>query len=188
MEMAEKRLGPEAWIRCGLRVLAASGWTALRADTLAKSLGVSRGSFYWHFTDVAAFHKAVLNRWREIAVENVIAEIDPLGPERPEALVRRAFGSRPQLEIAVRAWATVDDAARSAVRAVDTERVAYMRAMLIDARVRPDVASSRANILNWIYLGYALSSGSKAHAKLEAIVTELLRFVRSGADDADDRA
>ena len=184
MEMAEKRLDPAAWVRCGLQVLAAKGWTALRADTLANSLGVSRGSFYWHFTDVASFHKAVLDRWREITVEDVIAEIDPLGPERPEALIRRAFGSRPQLEIAVRAWATVDDVARSAVRAVDTERVAYMRAMLIDAKVRPDVASSRANILNWTYLGYALSSGAKAHPKLEAIVSELLRFARSGATDA----
>jgi len=101
----------------------------------------------------------VLGRWREIALQNVIAEIEPLGPDRPEALVRRVFGTRPQLEIAVRAWATVDDAARAVVRAVDTERVAYMRTMLIEEGIAPDIAGTRANIMNWAYLGLGLSPG-----------------------------
>jgi len=178
MGMPERRLGPDEWIRCGLRTLAANGWPALRADTLAKELGVSRGSFYWHFTDVAAFHRAVLDGWREIALRNVIAAIEPLGPDRPEALVRRAFGTRPQLEIAVRAWATVDDAARVVVRAVDTERVAYMRTMLIEEGIEPDIAGTRASIMNWTYLGFVLSS-AKAQPKLEAVVSELLALALS---------
>jgi AcrR family transcriptional regulator len=173
--MAEKRLGPDEWIRCGTRTLAAKGWTALRADTLAKTLGVSRGSFYWHFADVAAFRRAVLDRWRELALKNVIAEIDPLGPGRPAALVRRAFGTAPQLEVAVRAWATVDETARAVVRSVDAERVAYMRKMLIEEGVAPAVASARANIMNWTYLGFALSSG-KAQPKLDDVFTELVAF------------
>ena len=101
--MADTRLGPEEWVRAGLKALAKSGASALKADKLAAGLGVSRGSFYWHFADVPAFHAAVLRRWREVALENIIAEIettsDPL-----EALLHRAFAGGSGVESAVRAW------------------------------------------------------------------------------------
>ncbi len=177
-KMPDNRLTPGEWVRCGLRTLAAKGWPALRADALAKALGVSRGSFYWHFADVATFHRAVLHGWREIVLENVIAEVDPLGPDRARALVRRAFGTRPQLEVAVRAWATVDETARSVVQAVDAERVAYLRTVFIDEGIAPDIADTRANIMNWTYLGFALSP-AKAQPKLEAVVSELLALALS---------
>ena len=51
------------WVEQGLKALATNGFTALKADPLAKLLGVSRGSFYWHFRDVDAFRAAVLARW-----------------------------------------------------------------------------------------------------------------------------
>ncbi len=174
MGMPERRLGPDEWIRCGLRTLAANGWPALRADTLAKELGVSRGSFYWHFTDVAAFHRAVLDGWREIALQNVIAAIEPLGPDRPEALVRRAFGTgrSSRSRCAPGRRSTMPHAPS------DTERVAYMRTMLIEEGIAPDIAGTRANIMNWAYLGFVLSS-AKAQPKLEAVVRELLALALS---------
>ncbi|CAN0507682.1 unnamed protein product, partial [Phaeothamnion confervicola] len=67
--MADDRLTARDWVNAGLKALARSGFTALKADTLSKALGVSRGSFYWHFADVGAFHAAVLQRWREVAYE-----------------------------------------------------------------------------------------------------------------------
>ena len=39
-------------------------------------MGVSRGSFYWHFADIAAFHAAVLKHWRDIAAEQIIANVE----------------------------------------------------------------------------------------------------------------
>ena len=170
-----KKLSADDWIDAGLKSLARDGFTALKADVIARKLKVSRGSFYWHFADVAAFHRAVLERWRELALKNVIADIDPLGRDRAEALVRRAFGTPPQLEVAVRAWATVDETARAVVRSVDAERVAYMRKMLIEEGVAPAAARARANIMNWTYLGFALSAG-KTHPKLDDVVTELVAF------------
>ena len=58
--MSGERLGPREWVNAGLRALSRSGFTALKAESLSKSLGVSRGSFYWHFADVGAFQAAVL--------------------------------------------------------------------------------------------------------------------------------
>src|SRR5689334_18004652 len=50
-EMSD-RLAAADWVKAGLKALAADGVGALKADLLAKSLGISRGSFYWHFADI----------------------------------------------------------------------------------------------------------------------------------------
>src|SRR5208283_1488982 len=73
--MPGSRLGPTEWVNAGLNALARFGFAALKADTLANRLHVSRGSFYWHFPHVSAFHAAILRRWREIALENIIDNI-----------------------------------------------------------------------------------------------------------------
>ena len=71
-----KRLSAQDWIDFALKTLAREGFQALKADVLAKQLGVSRGSFYWHFADIGAYHAAVLTRWREIATEQIIAGVE----------------------------------------------------------------------------------------------------------------
>jgi AcrR family transcriptional regulator len=179
MVMADNRLGPEEWVRAGLKALAKSGASALKADTLATSLGVSRGSFYWHFADVATFHAAVLKRWREVALENIITEIeatrDPL-----EALLRRAFAGNSGIEGAVRAWATANAQARKAVEAVDAERVRYLRDLMIEAGVEPGAAEMRARLMNWAYLGFAVSSPKLDDAALKRLIEEVSQLAYAG--------
>ena len=74
------QLSAKDWLNQGLKTLAESGFTALKAEPLAKAMGVSRGSFYWHFADVEAFHAEVLRYWRDIAAERIIAAM----PNPPE--------------------------------------------------------------------------------------------------------
>ncbi len=63
-------------------------------------MGVSRGSFYWHFADIAAFHAAILAHWREVAAEQIIANVEAASKDdNPLALLlRRVFGERLTLE------------------------------------------------------------------------------------------
>jgi AcrR family transcriptional regulator len=176
--MPDNRLRPAEWVNAGLKALAKSGFSALKADTLANRLGISRGSFYWHFADVSAFHAAILRRWREIALENIIDEIDNAADDRLEALVYRAFAGDIGIERAVRAWATADARARTAVEAVDAERIRYLRKLVIDAGVHPSVAGTRARIMNWCYLGFALSSNKLDHDTLKQVTKDLSQFAR----------
>ena len=176
--MADNRLGPEEWVSAGLKALAQSGASALKADTLATRLGVSRGSFYWHFADVPAFHAAVLRRWREIALENIIAEIESALDDRVETLLHRAFAAGSGIERAVRAWATADSGARTAVEAVDVERIRYLRKLLVDAGVAPGIAATRARIMNWTYLGFSISSPRLDEASLKQVIRDLSQLAR----------
>src|ERR1700749_4087380 len=111
------QLSAKDWLDQGLRTLAKHGFTALKAEPLAKAMGVSRGSFYWHFADIGAFHAAILAHWRAVAVEQIIADVEAVSPARDAitALLRRAFGGRPPLESAMRSWAMHDDRVRAAV-------------------------------------------------------------------------
>src|SRR6195256_121241 len=112
------QLSAKDWLDQGLRTLASDGFTALKAEPLAKAMGVSRGSFYWHFADIGAFHAAILRHWREVAAEQIIANVEAASKDQdPLALLlRRVFGEKLTLESAVRTWATVDATARDAVQ------------------------------------------------------------------------
>ncbi|MEZ5958643.1 MAG: TetR/AcrR family transcriptional regulator [Hyphomonadaceae bacterium] len=58
-------LDAAAWIEAAFDALAEAGIDAVRVDPLARKLGVTRGSFYWHFADRAALHTAMLKEWRK---------------------------------------------------------------------------------------------------------------------------
>src|SRR5262245_52783828 len=70
------QLSARDWLDQGLKTLASHGFAALKAEPLAKAMGVSRGSFYWHFADISAFHAAILKAWREVAAEAIIANVE----------------------------------------------------------------------------------------------------------------
>jgi AcrR family transcriptional regulator len=172
------QLSAKDWLDQGLKVLATRGFTALKAEPLAKAMGVSRGSFYWHFADIGAFHAAILKHWREVAAEQIIANLEAAaGNDNPLALLlRQAFGGRLALENAVRTWATLDPLARSAVQAIDRRRLSYVANLLRASGLSSDVARARAQILYWAFLGFALSDKPLPRARQQAVLDELLRI------------
>ena len=175
------QLSAKDWVDEGLKALASRGFTALKAEPLAKALRVSRGSFYWHFADIAAFHAAILARWHEVAAEQIIANVEAASKdENPLALLlRRVFGERLTLERAVRTWASVDPAARAAVQAIDRRRLSYVESLLTQAGLSAELARARAQILYWAFLGFALSDQPLPKARQQAVLDELLRIAAS---------
>ena len=169
------------WLDQGLKTLAKDGFTALKAEPLAKAMRVSRGSFYWHFADIAAYHAAILARWHEVAAEQIIANVEAASKdENPLALLlRRVFSERLMLERAVRTWASVDPAARAAVQAIDRRRLSYVESLLTQAGLSAELARARAQILYWAFLGFALSDHQLPKARQQAVLDELLRIAAS---------
>ncbi|MGJ4969288.1 MULTISPECIES: TetR/AcrR family transcriptional regulator [unclassified Bradyrhizobium] len=174
------QLSADDWLTQGLKVLASRGFTALRAEPLAKALGVSRGSFYWHFADVAGFHAALLKKWREIAAEQIITGVEANAGDQPAiaVLLRRAFNVKLTLERAVRNWAGSDPAARQAVQAIDRRRLGYVESLLAAEGLVPAIARARAQVLYWTFLGHALSDRPLPAEQLDAVIDELIRIAR----------
>ena len=172
------QLSAKDWLDQGLKTLVREGFTALKAEPLARAMSVSRGSFYWHFADIGAFHAAILKHWREVAAEQIIANLEAASSEGDSIplLLRQAFGGRLTLENAVRTWATVDPGARAAVQAIDRRRLSYVEGMLKASGLSPDAARARAQILYWAFLGYAMSDKPLPRARQQAVLDELVRI------------
>jgi len=173
------QLSAKDWLDQGLRALATNGFTALKAEPLAKAMGVSRGSFYWHFADVGAFHAAILDHWREIAAEQIISDVEAQSPDRNAlpTLLRRVFGDRPPvLESAMRSWAAHDASVRAAVQAVDQRRLGYVENLLRASGLPAETARPRAQILYWAFLGFALSDKALTRPTQAILLDELLRI------------
>jgi len=70
------RLDAAAWTKVALEVLAEQGIHGVRVEALAKRLGVTKGSFYWHFKDRGALFDATLEEWRRSTTLDIIARLD----------------------------------------------------------------------------------------------------------------
>jgi AcrR family transcriptional regulator len=172
-----RRLTAQDWIDFALEILAREGADALKADVLARKLKVTRGSFYWHFADLDAFHARVIAHWRERLTEAVIADIarHDTPRRRAAALLTRAFGHRNQLELRMRAWADTNAQAARALADIDRRRCRYIAELLVEAGLARPQAATRAQLLYWTYLGAALGRSKLSGARLSRTVAELMR-------------
>lgn len=128
--MTSKRLSIDTWTAAGLDALATHGPGALRAEPLARAIGTTKGSFYWHFADVPAFHQAVLKRWQSNAFADVVAQLSETGSADARL---RAFAAQicaADVDPAVRAWAHFYSSAAEAVAQVDEQRLAHITRLL----------------------------------------------------------
>jgi AcrR family transcriptional regulator len=173
-----KRLTSGDWIEFALTTLARKGHDALKADVLARKLGVSRGSFYWHFADLRTFHSQVIAHWKQVATEAIIADIERHQSleQRLDALLRHAFGDGSILEIRMRRWADGNEEASLALRDVDRRRRDYLSKLLIETGIAEPQASIRAQLLYWTYLGAASRQSKVKGIGLDRIVAELMQF------------
>jgi AcrR family transcriptional regulator len=157
-ETMDDRLTKDDWIRQGLRTLADDGANGLKVGPMAEKLTVSRGSFYWHFRDIADFRSQLLRSWQERSTDQVIRQLDAAKGEadRLKHLTRRAFTAKRDLDRAIRSWAAEDEDVAKIVASVDAKRVAYIAKMLVGAGVETQRARHRAAFMYWAYLGQAL--------------------------------
>ncbi|UWR22910.1 TetR/AcrR family transcriptional regulator [Sulfitobacter sp. S190] len=128
--MADTRLSVEKWITAGFDALQMAGPKALAAEPLARRLGTTKGSFYWHFKDVPTFHAALLRQWQADALADVMDLLRSDGA--PDARLRQ-FGSgilSNPTEAALRVWAHGDPAVAAALAEIDAERLTYLRHLL----------------------------------------------------------
>lgn len=152
------RLTKTHWLDQGLRTLASSGAGALKVLPMSRALRVSRGSFYWHFKDIADFHAELLRFWQQRSTDQIIQELESQEDLRGRLtyLMKRAFSSDHRLDRAVRYWATENKEVARVIAAVDAQRVAYMAKLLVASGVRGRQAAARATFLYWAYLGQAV--------------------------------
>jgi len=123
----ERRRSVTDWEDAALAAIAAHGLRSLSIPELARSLGVTKGSFYWHFAGLPQLIEAALRRWEEIdraALDEVSHIKDPRA--RLGELFAQAMESRLAHALFVALSASSDRAVVSLLRRINDRRLRFL--------------------------------------------------------------
>jgi len=185
--MATARTPRVGWINAGLRALATAGPDAVRIESLAQALGVSKGGFYWHFDGRPALLKEMLDQWERVMVDEVIERVEKDRGGDARAKLRRLFAlasdrSRPgnaedpdapslmEIELAIRDWARRDRAVAARLAHVDNRRMEYMRKLFRDFCRDDDEVEVRCLLAFSVFVGnHFIAADHGAHSRAEVV-------------------
>jgi AcrR family transcriptional regulator len=171
------------WIEEGLSALAAGGPDAVRIESLAQALGVSKGGFYWHFKDRQALLEEMLDAWERTWVDEVIEAVEAEG-EDARSRLRRLFalavgsvGELLKIELAIRNWARREEAVAERLWQVDNRRMDYMRSLFGAICEDDDDVEARCLLAFSLFIGgpfITADHGGRSRAEVLELALEWL--------------
>ncbi|WP_120502071.1 TetR/AcrR family transcriptional regulator [Roseovarius sp. EL26] len=135
-----QRLTTKDWIDAGFAALSTGGHDFLKAEPLARRIGTTKGSFYWHFKDVPTYHQILLEDW-----ESRLATPPPNSGTNPVSQLRSFVQSlveqSARLDAAIRAWGAASPLVQASLMRVDEGRLMYLQSLLSQIGVtNPEMA------------------------------------------------
>jgi AcrR family transcriptional regulator len=152
----DERLTRRDWQRAALEALIAGGMSAVTVPQLAAALGVTKGSFYWHFESVDDLLKAALEDWERIFTDERLATFATVpGRRKLEIWMREAETAHPaqRLHLAI-ASAADHPVIGAAFARVAAKRIAFIAGALHETGSSPREAQARAVAAYAAYLGF----------------------------------
>ena len=154
---ASPRLGADDWLRAALDIMVDDGISGVKIQRLCDRLGVTKGSFYWHFADLDAFLGELARRWAEDGARlqgKIGLGADP-GSNLLQAM--RIFSDRRNRNLAraMRDWAQNDERARAAIRKSDQALFERVKEVMASLGFDDAEAEVRAKILYYAGVGFA---------------------------------
>ncbi|MGI8870204.1 MAG: TetR/AcrR family transcriptional regulator [Mycobacteriales bacterium] len=150
------RLDRDAWIAAAGRALGDGGLAAISIDPLAKRLGATRGSFYWHFRSREDLIIAALERWEQVSTVDVIAAMEQITDpaERLTGLLRHVLQHPEGADIEISLLASARDPIVAPVLRRATERrIGYVE------QLYRELGCSRAEARDRALLAYTAHVG-----------------------------
>ena len=136
------------WLEMGLQVLSQGGVGDVVIEKLAKSLGIAKAGFYWHFKDRDDLLKQLLNHWTHEVTQVVSTNPEVLSLKPKDGLARTAKMildyDLTRYEIAIRQWGLQDPMAARAARRVNKIRLDFIRDAFRELGFKDDDLEMRA--------------------------------------------
>jgi len=152
----------------------------VRVEALATGLGVSKGGFYWHFTDRQALLEEMLDSWEKAGTEDVIARVDSQAAD-PRAKLRELFELSPSadfaVELALRDWSRRDTDVAKRLHRVDNRRMGYLRSLFGQFCVDADDIEARSMLAYSLLIGsyfIATQHGDKTRSQVLTLAVDRL--------------
>lgn len=182
MRHARGRLTKDDWTAAGLEALIEGGVGAVAIEPLAKRLGATKGSAYWHFPNREALLRATLERWEIEHTERIIAMLEPEPDPKQrfrlliENVMRHAGADAAELALLA---AADDPVVAPVVARVSERRIGYLVELYRGLGLGLAESRRRAVVAYSVYLGHAQLARSapdavpRGRATLRAYIDEL---------------
>ncbi|GAB3030899.1 MULTISPECIES: TetR/AcrR family transcriptional regulator [Oleiagrimonas] len=172
------RLSAEDWELGALELIAESGVNALAVEALARRLGVTKGSFYWHFRNREALLLAALERWEQHDEADVLAQIEPIDDprERLREIFHRVAREVPSHRIYAALLKALDHpVVLPLMTRVSQRRIQFLTEAYLQASMPPEEAAHRARLAYAAFVGFlqlnlALGMPRLSHEEFDAYV------------------
>jgi AcrR family transcriptional regulator len=168
-------LQPDDWIQAAFVRLAKHGLDEVRVELLARDLGVSKGSFYWHFRDRTDLRERLLTAWESSELRWMADE----GSHRSAAsrwanfVARASDPERIRLEMAIRGWAREDAKVAATLAAIERKRAHLIAGVLADVGFSWSAAQVWSEMVLLLCLGWTDRAARDSDAE-SRVLGELL--------------
>jgi AcrR family transcriptional regulator len=176
------RLSAEDWAQAALEMIAGQGVAAVAVEPLARRLGVTKGSFYWHFPSREALLVAALERWETVEQEEVFGQLEaiPDPGQRLRALFDLvAHEANSHIIYSELLKALDHPVVRPVIERVSARRLEYLTASFRQAGLNRSDAQHRARLAYAAYVGFLqlnlqLQQPRLQHDEFEAYVEHVM--------------
>lgn len=168
------------WAEAALQLIAEKGLGALTVSTLAARLGVTKGSFYWHFPGRAELLAAALDRWEQRTTGEAMRALDAVPDHRQRLELILGAATQPPRSrslYAALAEAAEDPVVRRALQRVATARIEYLEVCYRHVGHTATAARARAVFAYAAYRGL-LQLAHEAPASLPSEWSEYAALIR----------
>lgn len=146
------RLSKQDWLTAGLTILGQKGAEGVRIDAICKALGVTKGSFYWHFRDREDLMASLFTYWDTRETRGLIDYVEGKFANPNDRLwhvVKEVtLGDYDvTVEVAMRHWAYQEPAIRAQLEEVDAQRLDFFARQFSACGFDTESASLRAHTL-----------------------------------------
>ncbi|MGE2716110.1 TetR/AcrR family transcriptional regulator [Mycolicibacterium litorale] len=181
--MAPERDRPTSlddWIDAGFALLAEGGMNALRIGRLCDRLHVTKGSFYWHFTDIQAYRAALVEAWGEVRdlERRRFTSMQDMPPRQRMRVMMEALvnPSHWAVERVMRTWAIADEQVADKVRQSDRRVLGALRQAFLDDGFPAHEAALRSTIMFSAGVGllHAADPGETAPAHVRELFLDFM--------------
>ena len=151
------RLSADDWAQAALDMIAEQGVAAVAVEPLARRLGVTKGSFYWHFPSRDALLQAALERWEAVEQESIFGSLEQVADprERLRALFQLVGHEvKPHIIYSELLKALDHPSVQPVIDRISQRRLEYLVAMFRQAGLQRTDATHRARLTYAAYVGF----------------------------------
>lgn len=171
-----QRTNKTDWLETGLGFLEKKGLESLTIDGMATHLGLTKGSFYHHFKNMADFELQLLEHWADQYL-NTSGSLPAQPSERLallDTLMDETFNQMTGPEVAIRMWAQQDERARAYVGQVDT----FRRQLLLEIFKSVMEDKGKAQLMTDMLFSIAIGSMASIPRLAPERVTEMYQALK----------